>query len=333
MSREFETVKPGDIIVCHDEYSHDYEEHDFLVESVEDETEEGVIAYGKDLDYPEDESDDYIGRVSKANFVRFSDAKRCKHCLKRLVEGENHSEDSYEPDLCDTCMDLFYGYCDDCGKLFQYYDEMVEHNKSGVLCKDCRKKWIEETGYDVFDDIKFEERSYCPETGEYTYYFIAPAEEVLEMFPGKYDPKEVIHAEISIEIPEENEGDDLDGVLVSISPTRRVGNETEDYDWTDIELPDSQVIKLLERGRAKCPAPEQNPKQTAFKVHISEVLGRDVIIYAEDRYEAEEKAEELCNAGIIDLSGGDFGSRTVETIGTADIGDKNKLEAYGKEDE
>ena len=209
-----------------------------------------------------------------------------------------------------------------------------EAQERGYVCPDLTplKKWIEETGYDVFDDIKFEERSYCPETGEYTYYFIAPAEEVLEMFPGKYNPKEVIHAEISIEIPEENEGDNLDGVLVSISPTRRVGDETEDYDWTDIELPDSQVIKLLERGRAKCPAPEQNPKQTAFKVHISEVLGRDVIIYAEDRYEAEEKAEELCNAGIIDLSGGDFGSRTVETIGTADIGD-NKLEAYGKEDE
>lgn len=257
--------------------------------------------------------------------------KDCKHCGKPIVEGKNHSEDSYEPDLCDTCMDLYYGYCDDCGKLFQYYNEMIEHGKSGVLCKDCRKKWIAETGYDVFDDIKFEERSYCSETGEYTYYFIAPAEEILTMFPGKYDPKEVVSTQISIEIPEENKGDDLDGVLVSISPTRANGNEMEDYDWTDIELPDTQVIKLLERGRARCPDPEQNPKQTAFKVHISEVLGRDVIIYAEDKYEAEEKAEELCNAGIIDLSGGDFGSRTVETICTASPEEKDTLEKYGKE--
>lgn len=73
LRRDFSDVKPGDKIICFDEYSHDYEEREFLVESVEIDKEEGVVAYGKDLDYHEDESDDYIGRVCKSNFVGYEE--------------------------------------------------------------------------------------------------------------------------------------------------------------------------------------------------------------------------------------------------------------------
>lgn len=76
--KRFEDVKVGDHIICYDEYSHDYEEHEIVVESLEYVSElddegnpEGIVAYGTDLTYPEDETDDYITRVNKANFVRF----------------------------------------------------------------------------------------------------------------------------------------------------------------------------------------------------------------------------------------------------------------------
>jgi hypothetical protein len=64
---------------------------------------------------------------------------KCKHCGTELVEGINHSAESYEVDLCDACMEYYYGYCDKCGKLFEYYPEMLEHagTYGNVLCKKC----------------------------------------------------------------------------------------------------------------------------------------------------------------------------------------------------
>lgn len=70
-------------------------------------------------------------------------------------------------------------------------------------------------------------------------------------------------------------------------------------------------------------------KKKPFKVHITETFGRNVIIYAEDSYEAEEIAEELCNAGIIDIAtGDDFGDRNCETIGTPDKTEMKELSRY-----
>lgn len=75
-------VKVGDIVICYDEYGHDYVEHEFRVDSIEHEpayaTEEdptGTILYGTDLGYVDengefDEGDDeYIGSVHAGNFV------------------------------------------------------------------------------------------------------------------------------------------------------------------------------------------------------------------------------------------------------------------------
>lgn len=64
-------------------------------------------------------------------------------------------------------------------------------------------------------------------------------------------------------------------------------------------------------------------KKKLYVVHISEVLGRNVIISAEDEEQATEKAEELCNAGEINLDGYDFGSRNVEVLRIADENDIN----------
>ena len=66
-----------------------------------------------------------------------------------------------------------------------------------------------------------------------------------------------------------------------------------------------------------------------YKVHITETYGRDVIIAAEDKDEAFEIAEELCNADIIDVMNvGDFGSRNVEVLGTPDEIDLKELSRY-----
>lgn len=69
----FKSVKVGDKVVCFDQYSHDYVEHTLLIESTEYSEEEGLVAYGKDLSYPEEEGcDNYIERVDDSTFVRFA---------------------------------------------------------------------------------------------------------------------------------------------------------------------------------------------------------------------------------------------------------------------
>lgn len=51
-----------------------------------------------------------------------------------------------------------------------------------------------------------------------------------------------------------------------------------------------------------------------FKVHISEVFGRDVYVKAEDFDEAYDIVDELCNSDIICLNGKDFGDRNIEVL-------------------
>lgn len=246
-------------------------------------------------------------------------------------------------------------------------------------------------------DVVFDERVYSEEAKEWTYYFTAPAKKVLDMFPGRYKPEDVVATEISIELPCEKKYEynfgSIDGVVVSISPTSEDEEGRIDYDWEDIDISDSEILELLEYGmrmsftfeeywnsgliikdlcvpggchlcdeikdciadttfetlkslskshdsyadierhakqlyRATCKG-EHGEKM--FKVHISEVIGKTVVIFAEDQVEAYETAEELCNAGIINLDGSDFGSRTVEVIGKAAPEDVKSYENYEKE--
>lgn len=55
-----------------------------------------------------------------------------------------------------------------------------------------------------------------------------------------------------------------------------------------------------------------------FKVHISEVLGRDVYVKAEDFDEAYDIVNELCNSDIICLNGKDFDDRNIEVLCESD---------------
>lgn len=51
-----------------------------------------------------------------------------------------------------------------------------------------------------------------------------------------------------------------------------------------------------------------------YVVRIQETLQRYVIIEAEDKLEAEEIGENLCNSGEIDLVYDDFFERSVKTV-------------------
>lgn len=65
-----------------------------------------------------------------------------------------------------------------------------------------------------------------------------------------------------------------------------------------------------------------------YVVHITELLGRDVIVDAEDRAEAEEIVEDLCCNGSIELDMDDWGERTVEAVRTPDDEDRENLVEY-----
>lgn len=69
-----------------------------------------------------------------------------------------------------------------------------------------------------------------------------------------------------------------------------------------------------------------------FVVRVSEILNRYVIVEAEDNYEAEETAEELCNSGEINLVCEDFFERNVTAVCEASDYDEDTIkEVYRSE--
>ena len=78
--RGFTDIKVGDHVICYDEYSHDYDEHELVIKSIEYEPEyvtetnpKGMLCYGDDLSCMDETgeywTDDYITRVDEGNFV------------------------------------------------------------------------------------------------------------------------------------------------------------------------------------------------------------------------------------------------------------------------
>lgn len=79
--RTFKDIKVGDIVIAHDEYSHDYNEHTVKINSIEYDKEyvtednpDGMICYGTDLE-EEECGDDYITFVHEGNFVCIAEDK------------------------------------------------------------------------------------------------------------------------------------------------------------------------------------------------------------------------------------------------------------------
>lgn len=72
---DFLNVKVGDIVICYDEYGHDYVEHTLKITSVEfddeyktDTNPDGKVCYGDELD-KEAFGDDYLTVVTESNFT------------------------------------------------------------------------------------------------------------------------------------------------------------------------------------------------------------------------------------------------------------------------
>lgn len=89
----------------------------------------------------------------------------------------------------------------------------------------------------------------------------------------------------------------------------------------------------------KCIACEDDDAETEdeelkpYIVTVRETLTRTVVIWAVDRYEAEEKAENLCNDEIIYLRYEDFTGRECKCEGEAQEGGLSFYEQYGRKDD
>ena len=68
-----------------------------------------------------------------------------------------------------------------------------------------------------------------------------------------------------------------------------------------------------------------------YSVTVRETLSRSVIIWADSREGAEEKAADLSNDGTISLTDQDFIDREIECNGVAGAYDLSAFKQYGKE--
>ena len=66
-----------------------------------------------------------------------------------------------------------------------------------------------------------------------------------------------------------------------------------------------------------------------YVITVTETLTREVIVYAEDKDEAVELAEDMCNDDIINLTAKDFEERDVECQGLAQVSDFGEKPVYG----
>lgn len=125
--------------------------------------------------------------------------------------------------------------CPKCNRLYSDYPAISRRDNKTEICSECGTK---EALFDYgMTRIKFEEKYTDEETT--TFYFIAP-KEILNDYSD-----EDVSATISIEVSNNNIEARYAGV--SVSHTREVDGELEDYDWRDIELPYDEIELLLER--------------------------------------------------------------------------------------
>lgn len=71
-----------------------------------------------------------------------------------------------------------------------------------------------------------------------------------------------------------------------------------------------------------------NDGRIPYCVTIQETMSRTVIVWAHERIEAETIAQDLCNAGYIELDCNDFVDRQCTCDGVATTGDLNEFKEY-----
>lgn len=91
--------------------------------------------------------------------------------------------------------------------------------------------------------IKFEERYDNAEERTTTMYFVAPKELLKDILNKDYP--DAVSMSIRIEMPTDKI--EANYASVSVSPTRYTAEDDsyEDFDWSDVDLPDDEVEALI----------------------------------------------------------------------------------------
>lgn len=112
---------------------------------------------------------------------------------------------------------------------------VVELAKTGM-------KHRTEVDFMIDKRIKFDERYDSEAYGTTTLYFVAP-KELLKKYIPTNDYPDAVSMEISIEFPTEHIEPYYAGACVS--PTRKIEDVAEDYDWHDVQLSYDEIEELL----------------------------------------------------------------------------------------
>lgn len=93
VKKNFTDIQAGDIVICYNQYSHDYKEHRFLVTSIEKDKEnitetnpEGIVLRGADLSYPDD-VEMSLSNVNEGNFCRYQETVLSKEFIASMAVG------------------------------------------------------------------------------------------------------------------------------------------------------------------------------------------------------------------------------------------------------
>lgn len=186
----FTDIKKGDVVVCIDEYSREYDEHILRITSVEEDKEyitetnpKGIVAYGTDLTFYDAKSnemvgDEYITVVNEDTYQRMADLQEQLWTLEAnaelTVEGKYFDFHFYKDENFDITEDetmnnaVSLSICDKNGinvggagymHLDDYFFEAQNLDREFVEGKDLASKanWTTELIDDDFEHKPFEE--------------------------------------------------------------------------------------------------------------------------------------------------------------------------------
>lgn len=127
-------------------------------------------------------------------------------------------------------------------------------------------------------------------------------------------------------------------------PERKFDTETDsDHPWFEwerieetgqkstLEITAEELVKRFEEASKGWESVRTAPEsgKLPYCVTVQETLSRTVIVWAAERIDAEVTAQELCNAGDIELGSKDFVDRECTCDGVAEVGDFDTFEEYG----
>lgn len=165
--------------------------------------------------------------------------KRCPRCGGTRFFAEAHVEQDWIMDEYGDCVECN----DDCVQVVHFPDdEQIWECCNCHYCADGKKFNIDIKLiiHGAEREIQFDDSYYDIEQKQIVYYFIAPAQLIKDIYPGKYDNDDVQSTEIRIALScVENQPinyKELETSYCQISPTKDEEGIFFDYDWTDYDL-------------------------------------------------------------------------------------------------